>query len=120
MKRKRVDDRIRYFRKKYSLRPDEAYEPFGYSFNQWKEHIESLWKPGMTWDNYGKEWVIDHITQISLFSESTPLSVVNSLVNLQPLWHHEHNLKNSHENRARRVRKKARLYVGIASSHSYH
>lgn len=32
----------------------------GCSFQDFKSHLESLFQPGMTWDNYG-EWHIDHI-----------------------------------------------------------
>jgi hypothetical protein len=30
-------------------------------------HIESQFKRGMTWDNYGKVWHIDHIIPVSTF-----------------------------------------------------
>jgi len=57
----------------------------GYSADQLKSHIESLWTPGMTWDNYG-EWHIDHIIQVHTFSKDTDVSIVNALSNLRPLW----------------------------------
>jgi hypothetical protein len=57
----------------------------GYSYLELKEHIESLFTDGMSWDNHG-EWHIDHIRPISKFDKDTPQSVVNALSNLQPLW----------------------------------
>ena len=57
----------------------------GYSAIQLKQHLESLFTEGMSWDNYG-EWHIDHIKPVSLFDEDTPIHVVNDLSNLQPLW----------------------------------
>jgi len=39
----------------------------------------------MCWDNYG-DWHIDHIIPVSYFDENTPVSVINALSNLQPLW----------------------------------
>ncbi len=57
----------------------------GYSYLDLKEHIESLFTDGMTWDNHG-EWHIDHIKPVSSFDKDTPPSVVNALSNLQPLW----------------------------------
>lgn len=57
----------------------------GYSATQLKNHIELLFIEGMSWDNWG-EWHIDHIKPMSMFDKSTPISVVNSLSNLQPLW----------------------------------
>jgi len=46
-----------------------AYHDFlGCSFEDLKIHIESLFKPGMTWDNKGSKWHIDHIIPLSLFT----------------------------------------------------
>lgn len=57
----------------------------GYSALQLKEHIESQFLPGMTWENHG-EWHIDHIHPVSKFSEDALVSEVCALDNLQPLW----------------------------------
>lgn len=56
-----------------------------YSSHDIKSHMESLFKEGMSWDNWG-EWHIDHKYPISKFSKDTPMYIVNSLDNLQPLW----------------------------------
>ena len=45
----------------------------------------------MSWENHG-DWHIDHIFPLSKFDKSTPVSIVNSLDNLTPLWKEE-NLK---------------------------
>lgn len=60
----------------------------GYSPIQLKKHIENRFKEGMSWDNYG-EWEIDHIREICTFDKNTPINIVNSLDNLQPLWSNE-------------------------------
>ena len=56
-------------------------------------HIESLWKPGMTWDNYGfgvGKWVIDHIRPISNFLKTgEDPRKANHYTNLAPLWSEE-------------------------------
>lgn len=59
----------------------------GYTANDLKQHIESQFTKGMSWDNYG-EWHIDHIIPIARMVEFgiTDPEVVNSLDNLQPLW----------------------------------
>jgi hypothetical protein len=57
----------------------------GYSALELKNHIESLFTDGMSWENYG-EWHIDHIIPVSKFHPDTPANVVNNLSNLQPLW----------------------------------
>tara|TARA_R100000008_G_scaffold27421_1_gene15201 strand:+ start:1050 stop:2237 length:1188 start_codon:yes stop_codon:yes gene_type:complete len=56
-------------------------------------HLESLFKPGMSWDNYGSgengdhvgSWHIDHKIPISKFKGEHP----NHYTNLQPLWAQE-------------------------------
>lgn len=60
-------------------------ELLGYSAEELKTHIQSLWLPGMSWANYG-EWHVDHISPIYTFDPETPPDVVNALVNLRPLW----------------------------------
>jgi len=57
----------------------------GYSAIDLKQHLESLFTEGMTWDNHG-EWHIDHIKTIVSFAKDTPPSIVNALSNLRPLW----------------------------------
>ena len=64
---------------------DETVKLLGYSAIQLKEHIEKLFLDGMNWDNYG-EWHIDHIKMVSRFDPDTPISIINSLDNLRPLW----------------------------------
>ena len=57
----------------------------GYSALELKNHLETLFTEGMTWDNHG-EWHIDHKIPVTNFPSDTPVSVVNALSNLQPLW----------------------------------
>jgi hypothetical protein len=60
-----------------------------YSVDDLKNHLESKFESGMTWDNYGK-WEIDHITPDSWFkynsTEDRGFKDSWSLNNLQPLW----------------------------------
>ena len=49
-------------------------------------HLESLFSPGMTWDNYGFEgWHIDHIKPCASF-ELDQKKICFHYTNLQPLW----------------------------------
>lgn len=57
----------------------------GYSAIELKSYIKELFTEGMSWDNHG-EWHIDHIKPLSSFNKKTPINIVNSLSNLQPLW----------------------------------
>lgn len=62
-------------------------ELFGCSREKLVSHFESKFKPGMTWDNYGK-WHIDHIRPLSKFNLQCREEVLkaNHFLNLQPLW----------------------------------
>jgi hypothetical protein len=66
----------------------------GYSPLELKEHIEKLFKSGMSWDNHG-EWHIDHIKPVTSFNSDALVSDVCSLENLQPLWASENLSKNN-------------------------
>lgn len=56
------------------------------------KHIESRFKQGMSWDNFG-EWHIDHI--IPLASAKTEIELIElcHYTNLQPLWAEENRSK---------------------------
>lgn len=57
----------------------------GYSADELKDHMSSLFTPQMSWENHG-EWHIDHKIPVSYFTKETPVSIVCGLSNLQPLW----------------------------------
>lgn len=67
-------------------------ELVGYDYISLKAHIESKFKDGMKWENYGY-WEIDHIVPVSVFNKDTPIIIVNALINLQPLWKRENIIK---------------------------
>jgi len=64
----------------------------GCSFQELVKWIESKFKPGMTWENYGKfGWHIDHIRPCASFDLTKPEEQAECFhyTNLQPLWAHE-------------------------------
>jgi hypothetical protein len=64
----------------------------GCSLEQLKTHLESQWKPGMTWDNHSLHgWHIDHIRPIASFDLTDPTQQKTCFhyTNLQPLWAEE-------------------------------
>jgi hypothetical protein len=68
---------------------DRTHVMLGYSSSELKAHLELLFEPGMSWNNYGNgsgNWNIDHIKAVSKFDKSTPSTIVNALSNLQPMW----------------------------------
>lgn len=63
---------------------------------QLKAHIESLFKPGMTWENHGVSgWHIDHIRPLASFDFSSRVEwgAAMHYTNLQPLWAKENLVK---------------------------
>ena len=67
----------------------------GCSIKELKAHLESKFKDGMSWDNYGvRGWHIDHIIPCAAFDLTKPEEQKKCFhyTNLQPLWAEE-NLK---------------------------
>lgn len=66
----------------------EFYEKdLGYTGDELIAHIESLWLPGMSWENRS-EWHIDHIRPLCSFdlTDKEQAKQANALSNLRPLW----------------------------------
>lgn len=72
-------------------------EMLGCSWDQLKNHLESQFKDGMSWDNMGKfGWHIDHIIPLSSAKSEVEIMKLCHYTNLQPLWWLE-NLKKSNK-----------------------
>lgn len=77
----------------FSLRETKARRGWqglvGYTIDELKAHLEKQFKPGMSWDNYGSCWHIDHIAPRAAFNFSTPEDIdfkrCWALSNLRPL-----------------------------------
>jgi hypothetical protein len=71
----------------------------GYTVGQLMKHLQKKFKPGMSWDNYGKEWHIDHFDPLSAFNFEKPedkdFKIAWGLKNLRPLWSKENLQKGS-------------------------
>jgi len=61
----------------------------GFTIDQLMQHLEKLFTPEMTWDNYGSYWHIDHKLPVAVFNFERPgdidFHICWSLKNLQPL-----------------------------------
>ena len=68
----------------------------GCTVEQLKQHLESHFKVGMFWSNYGK-WHIDHIKPCASFdlSKESEQKKCFHYTNLQPLWAKENREKGS-------------------------
>ena len=67
-----------------------VFRHLGYTVKDLIQHLEMQFKEGMTWDNYGKVWHIDHKKPDSWFNyqnqEDDEFKACWSLENLQPLF----------------------------------
>ena len=72
-----------------SYKKGSAVKDLGCSINFLKQYLESLFQPGMSWDNYGRNgWHIDHKKPLSKFNLSDREDLLRAChyTNLQPLW----------------------------------
>lgn len=63
----------------------KTFDILGCDYETFKAYFESLFKPGMTWENHGY-WHIDHIYPVSKAMDEQHLLQLNHYTNLQPLW----------------------------------
>lgn len=65
----------------------------GYTTEDLRSHLERQFAKGMTWENYGSVWHLDHILPVTSFDFHTPedpeFMACWALSNLQPLWARE-------------------------------
>jgi hypothetical protein len=70
----------------------------GCTMEEFIQHLQSRFKPGMCLENYGNgsgRWNIDHIIPISSAKTEEEIYKLNHFTNLQPLWWEENMAKGS-------------------------
>lgn len=78
-------------------------ELLGCTFQELRDHIESQWRDGMSWSNYGRvvgKWCIDHIRPCASFDLTDPVQQRECFnwINLSPLWVVDNQKKSSRWN----------------------
>lgn len=71
---------------------DKTLEIIGCTIPELMDHLESRFKPGMTWSNHGFGndcWHIDHIIPFASAKDLEDLYKIAHYTNLQPLWQFE-------------------------------
>jgi hypothetical protein len=67
-----------------------TYDLLGFTREKLMAHLERLFVDGMTWENYGQAWHVDHVVPLSAHNYQTPddwdFKLAWALSNLQPLW----------------------------------
>lgn len=73
----------------HNYKSGSAIDDLGCTIEEFKDHIESQFKEGMTWDNWTTDgWHIDHKKQLSNFdlTDREQFKEATHYTNLQPLW----------------------------------
>ena len=81
-----------------NILPKTSIRLFGCDMINFRNHIESMFKDGMSWENYGQGgWHIDHIKPCSAFNLNldSEWSKCFHYSNLQPLWPRENQKKSN-------------------------
>lgn len=75
-------------RKQYANKAFKTAELIGCSVPELRAHLERHFLPGMTWENYGPVWHIDHVRPCASFDLSDPAQQKRCFhyTNLRPLW----------------------------------
>lgn len=104
--KKRLRNRL-YLALKSNQKKGSAIKDLGCSIDELKVHLESQFKPGMTWDNYGIKWEIDHVQALCLFNLTNreQFLIACNFKNLKPLFKEEHLEKSNLDREAHRANK---------------
>ena len=83
------------FRRIGEQKSKKTQDILGCTFKEFREHIESLWEPWMSWDNRGNwngvptqrntAWDIDHVIPLCTAITKADIVRLNHYTNLQPL-----------------------------------
>ena len=77
---------------KYTKKSAKTQELLGCTILELKNYLETRFKPGMSWENYGRSgWHIDHIIPCASFdlTDQQQQKKCFHYTNLQPLWAYE-------------------------------
>jgi len=83
-----------------------AVRDLGCTIEDFRAHIESQFRPGMTWQNWGESWHLDHVYPLSRadLTDRNQLIAVANWRNYQPLWLVENSSKHASVSPAARER----------------
>ena len=93
-----------------SQKAGSAIIDLGCSIEDFKKYLESKWKPGMSWENYGKgkeKWNIDHVAPLCSFDLTLREQVAEAChySNLYPLWETDNLIKAKHDKVKKKINK---------------
>ena len=73
---------------KRGSRNASAVRDLGCSISHFKLYLENQFEDGMTWENYGTGWHLDHVIPVSHYDLSDRMQTLEAFnwLNYQPLW----------------------------------
>ncbi len=79
----------------HTIKCRKTSEYLGCTIEQAKRHIEKQFKRGMTWENHGTVWEIDHILPLAAFdlTRKDQQMIANHFTNLRPEWKTKNRMK---------------------------
>ena len=92
LKRKMRNVLRKSFKRRGYTKNSKSQKILGVDWGLVKEHFESLFTDGMSWDNHGL-WEIDHIIPVSSAKNYDEIIKLNHYSNLQPLWKEDNRKK---------------------------
>ena len=95
--REYLRNRVReVIKKQKGYKSNNTFKLLGCSPDKLRSHLEKLFKPKMSWNNYGK-WHVDHIVPCSKFdlTDINQQRICFNYKNLQPLWARENIIKSN-------------------------
>ena len=87
--RKRLRRRFEAALQHATSKSSKSRKYIGCSIQELRDYLQKLFKPGMSWENYGfRGWHIDHIKPLCAFDLSCDKEIKKAFnyKNLQPLW----------------------------------
>lgn len=84
------------FKRNGFSKKSKTFQILGCSYEDFKSHIEKQFQEGMTWNNRGKVWHLDHIIPHSLGITKEEIVSLNHYKNFQPLFAKD-NIKKSNK-----------------------
>lgn len=113
---RRLRTRVRaIFRSKGIRKNQSALKILGVNLSEAKEHIQSQFKDGMAWNNYGK-WHLDHKVPLSSALNVEELIMLCHYTNLQPLWAKDNLIKNNRYEHAEKEKFMERMKANAPQS----
>jgi len=101
-----------FLRKKNSHKENKLFKYIGCSKQHFINHIEKQFRQGMSWDNWGKVWELDHIVPLASFKDLNEknFNIAFNYRNHQPLLVKENSYKRAKFNKDDLIKLKKAIF----------